>query len=90
MKSKTEKYFLNELHWLRLKSYLRRIASPLATEAFRGGETGVSPKNTSKIAVATLMDSIVASALESAPLDEIETWKYTQNLSLNAQKIMDF
>jgi hypothetical protein len=48
-------------------------SNPVETEAFKGGETGVSPKNTSKRAKLTFSDSIVASTLDGSPLDEIET-----------------
>lgn len=53
--------------------YLRTDSNPVATEAFKVGETGVSPKNTSKSAELTFSDSIVASTLDGSPLDEMET-----------------
>lgn len=43
------------------------------TEAFKEGETGESPRNTSKRAKVTLSDSIVASTSVGKPLDETET-----------------
>lgn len=56
--------------------YLRFVANPLATEAFKERETGASPKKTSKRAEATCSDSIVASTLEGiSPSDETLTYK---------------
>lgn len=54
------------------KLYLRIVAISLATEAFKEGETGVSPKNTSKREVVTFSDSILASTLDGSPSDETE------------------
>jgi hypothetical protein len=45
----------------------------LAAEFFKDGETGASPKNTSKSAEVTFSDSIVASTLEGIPSDETQT-----------------
>lgn len=53
--------------------HLRIVARPLAAEFFKDGETGASPKNTSKSAEVTFSDSIVASALEGIPSDETQT-----------------
>lgn len=47
--------------------YLSTFDKPLATEAFKVGETGLSPRNTSKRAEATFVDSIVASTVEGNP-----------------------
>ena len=52
---------------------IKEIARPLAVEVFKDGETGVSPKNTSKSAEVTFADSIVASTLEGIPSDETQT-----------------
>ena len=54
--------------------HLRIVARPLAAEFFKDGETGASPKNTSKSAEVTFSDSIVASTLEGIPSDETQTW----------------
>lgn len=48
-------------------------AKPLATEAFKEGETDASPKNTSNSAKVTFSDSIVASDPDGNPSDETET-----------------
>ena len=53
--------------------HLRIVAKPLAAEVFKDGETGVSPKNTSKSAEVTFADSIVASTLEGIPSGETQT-----------------
>ena len=53
--------------------YLRIVDIPLANEAFKEGETGASPKNTSKSEVAMFPDSIVASTPDGSPSDETET-----------------
>jgi hypothetical protein len=52
---------------------LRIVARPLAAEFFKDGETGASPKNTSKSAEVTFSDSILASTLEGIPSDETQT-----------------
>lgn len=44
-----------------------------ATEAFKEGETGLSPRNTLKRAEATFADSIVASTVDGNPFEETET-----------------
>lgn len=49
------------------------VASPVATDVFNEGETGASPKNTSKSAEPTFGDSIVASVLVGNPSDETAT-----------------
>jgi len=54
-------------------SHYKADANPPATEAFKVGETGDSPKNTSKRALVTLNDSIVASDFVGSPFDETDT-----------------
>lgn len=57
-----------------MEIYLRFVANPSATEAFKEGETGASPRNTSKRAEATVPDSIVASTPEGiSPSEETQT-----------------
>ncbi|RYQ96250.1 hypothetical protein Ahy_B08g091934 isoform E [Arachis hypogaea] len=46
---------------------------PSATEAFKEGETELSPRNTSNKAEATFVDSIVASTADGRPCEETET-----------------
>lgn len=58
---------------LTLGIYLRIVAIPLATESFKEGETGASPKKISKREKQTFPDSIVASTLDGSPLDETLT-----------------
>lgn len=53
--------------------YLSIVATPLETEAFKEGETGASPKNTSKRAKATFPDSIVAFTEDGRPSEETQT-----------------
>lgn len=53
--------------------HFRFAANPLATEFFREGETGSPPRNTSKRAEVTSVDSIVASTTEGIPSDDEET-----------------
>lgn len=52
---------------------MRIVAIPLATESFKEGETGASPKKTSKREIETFPDSIVASTLDGSPFDETLT-----------------
>lgn len=52
---------------------MRIVANPLATESFKDGETGASPKKTSKREKDTFPDSIVASTLDGSPSDETLT-----------------
>lgn len=47
--------------------YLSTFDKPSATEAFKEGETGLFPRNTSKRAEVTFADSIVASTVEGNP-----------------------
>lgn len=47
--------------------YLRNEAKLLQVEAFKVGETGLRPKNTSKREIVTFSDSIVASAADGIP-----------------------
>lgn len=53
--------------------YLSTFDKPSATEAFKEGETGLSPRNTLKRAEATFADSIVASMVDGSPFEETET-----------------
>ena len=57
------------------KTQLITVAILLATEHFKVGETGESPKYPSKRAMVTFSDSITASVFEGKPSDEIETFK---------------
>lgn len=58
-------------------NYLSIVANPLETAAFKEGDTGSLPKNTSNRAEVTFIDSIVASTAEGKPPDETETWRKT-------------
>jgi len=53
--------------------YLSTFDKPSATEAFKDGETGLSPRNTLKRAEDTFSDSIVASIVDGSPFEETET-----------------
>lgn len=59
--------------------HLRIVASLLAIETFSEGETGASPKNTSKRAKVTFVDSILASTPDGIPFDDTQTWKSQHN-----------
>jgi len=52
---------------------LSTFDKPSATEAFKDGETGLSPRNTLKRAEDTFSDSIAASIVDGSPLEETET-----------------
>lgn len=53
--------------------YLSTFDKPSATEDFKEGETGLSPRNTLKRAEATFADSIVASTVDGNLFGETET-----------------
>lgn len=51
-------------------------AKPLEAEAFKDGETGLPPRNTSNRAYVTFDDSIVASTEEGIPSADTKTCKF--------------
>lgn len=53
--------------------YLSTLDNFSATEDFKEGDTGLSPRKTSKRARVTFADSIVASMVDGTPFDETET-----------------
>lgn len=57
----------------KMRIYFKTATNPVATEAFKVGETGESPKKTSKRADVTLFDSIVASTPVGRPSTEMLT-----------------
>jgi len=59
-----------------MRTQLRTATSPLATDIFKVGETGETPKKPSKRAKVTFTDSISASTLVGNPSEDMETCKY--------------
>ena len=56
--------------------------NPLVTEALRVGETESLPRNTSKRADITFVDSIVASTPEGNPSLDTETFRFFKRVKL--------